>query len=79
MSSKNSRRKEQRICELPREMNKMKMHPTAKEMKHQKGREGGTKGELTSLLWCHFPIPPTTTILTKTDPTVDPRERSVLK
>eukprot|EP00957_Ditylum_brightwellii_P007510 568109-Ditylum_brightwellii.AAC.1 len=45
-------------------------------MKHQKGREGGTKGELTSLLRYQLPIPPTTIKLTKTDLTVDPRERS---
>eukprot|EP00957_Ditylum_brightwellii_P030394 2301945-Ditylum_brightwellii.AAC.1 len=42
---------------------------------HKNGRERGTKGELTSLLRCQFPIPPATTTPTKMDPTVDPRER----
>eukprot|EP00957_Ditylum_brightwellii_P109576 8357446-Ditylum_brightwellii.AAC.1 len=38
---------------------------------HKQRRERETKGELTTLLWCQFPTLPTTTLLTKTDPTVD--------
>eukprot|EP00957_Ditylum_brightwellii_P116469 8884032-Ditylum_brightwellii.AAC.2 len=37
-------------------------------------RERGTKGELTTLLWCEFPISPATTLMTctKAYPTMDP-------